>query len=313
MKFLDRLSDAYYKGEPLVSNEVFDELAKKYNYNKIGTSAEKEIEHAHRMYSLQKVYPGDKIPFEGGIRTPKLDGAAVSLFYEDGNLCWAATRGDGIRGQDITEKLATLVPNFIEAGRGKSFQITGEVVTQLGRDNIRNYASGALNLKDIEEFKKRELYFFAYDMTPGPDEAPYKGSYLGTLSLLQMMGFRTVSDFTDIVDEFPTDGIVVRINENEHYKSLGFTSKHPRGAYALKQNKEPERTRLLDIRWQVGRSGVVSPVAILEPVSVDGAMVSRATLHNWKYIEELGLEPNCMVGVIRAGEIIPRVTGRLDD
>lgn len=305
MKFLDRLSEAYYLGNPLVSNEYFDELAKRYGYTAVGTSTEREITHAYRLYSLDKVYPGEPIPFDGGVKTPKLDGAAVALVYVDGVLVWAATRGNGIRGQDITDKMSLLAPTNI--GYPGLVQITGEVVTKLGKENLRNYASGALNLKDIEEFKTRDLHFIAYDMVPTTFQ-----TYLGTLGKLSDSGFRTVQDM-DLEELFPIDGWVVRYNSNETYERAGYTSKHPRGAYALKENKDPVRTTLLDITWQVGRSGVVSPVGILSPVDVDGAVVSRATLHNWKYIEELALEPGCPVGVIRAGEIIPRIVERYYD
>lgn len=309
MKFLDILSQFYYTGNSLVSNEVFDELAKKYNYQGLGTSKETEIYHDHRMYSLQKVYPGDKVPFEGGIESPKLDGAAVSVKYINGCLTWAATRGDGIRGRDITDKMRLLAPvvtpEYFSAYVG-DFQVTGEVVTKLGKDNLRNYASGALNLKDMKEFATRELYFIAYDMVPSN-----YSTYTETMKALQAAGFHTILD--EDLSEYPTDGIVVRLDNNKEYQALGFTSKHPRGAYALKQNREAVRTKLLDIDWNVGRSGVVSPVAILEPVDIEGALVSRATLHNWKYIEELDLEKGCTVEVIRAGEIIPQVLRRVYD
>ena len=302
-KFLDRLSDSYYKGEPLVSNELFDQLAK--NYHKVGTSSETEITHEHRMLSLQKVYPGETVPFEGGILTPKLDGAAVEATYKDGRLVWAATRGDGIRGQDVTDKLATILPTDIPQARGKDFQVTGEVVAKLGVDNIRNYASGALNLKSVEEFASRDLSFFAYDLLPHTSE-----SYEGTMQVLREMGFSVVIDAS--YEEWPTDGKVMRMNSNHAYREAGFTSKHPRGAYALKENKVGVVSTLRDIIWQIGRSGVVSPVAIIDEVDVDGAKVSRATLHNWKYITELNLEPDCKVEVIRAGDIIPRIVRRYD-
>lgn len=305
MKFLDRLASAYYGGHPLVSNELFDELAKKYNYNKVGTASEKEIAHRYRMYSLQKVYPGEGVPFEGGLITPKLDGAAISAYYENGRLIWAATRGDGLRGQDITDKAAHLLPGYIPRACHRNFQVSGEIVAPIGVDNIRNYASGALNLKSVDEFLQRDLRFFAYDMVPNECV-----TYTDTLEVLKSYRFRTVIDAGHDnlnKDTWPTDGQVVRIMSNQAYKEMGYTSKHPRGAYALKENKAPEVTTLLDVVWQVGRSGAVSPVAILEPVNIDGASVSRATLHNWKYIEELGLEIGCKVEVIRAGEIIPRV------
>lgn len=304
MKFLDILSEAYYTGNPLVSNELFDELAKKYNYNKVGafTSDAKYI-HAYPMRSLQKVYPGDKLPFQDtAIKTPKLDGAAVSIYYVGGKVVGAATRGDGKKGQDITDKMRTLVP--LNIGNVPDLQVTGEVVTTIGKENLRNYASGALNLKDINEFKTRELYFIAYDLVPNVFD-----TYTETLDFLETVGFKTVRQAGS---EFPTDGWVVRVDSNVTFENLGNTAKHPRGAYAMKENKEGVTTTLRVI-WDVGRSGVVTPVAIFDPVDVDGATVSRATLHNWKYIQELDLEKDCTIEVIRAGDIIPRVMGRVYD
>lgn len=304
MKFLDILSDAYYNGSPLVSNEVFDELAKKYNYGKLGGAAG-EIQHIEPMWSLPKYYPEDNPPaFKHKVVTPKLDGAAISIYYNQGKIVWAATRGDGKRGQDITQNIKTIVPNnlYIE----KSFEVRGEIVTTVGKPNIRNYASGALGLKNVEDFKNRELYFFAYDLVPNVFD-----SYLETLEMLSVLGFQTVRDANREIEKWPTDGMVVRENSNVEYTKMGFTSKNPRGAYALKENKQGVRTTLLRIHWGVGRSGVVSPVAEFEPIEIDGAIVSRATLHNWAYIEELQLEEGCTIEVIRAGDIIPRVVRRV--
>ena len=101
----------------------------------------------------------------------------------------------------------------------------------------------------------------------------------------------------------------MRLNDNEKFRRLGHTSHHPRGAFALKEQKKGVTTTLLDVEWQVGKSGVVSPVAILEPCVIGEATVSRATLHNKSYIEELGLYIGCEVEVIRSGEIIPRIVG----
>ncbi len=213
MKFLDRLSDAYYKGEPLVSNEYFDELAKRYGYTAVGTSTEREITHAYRLYSLDKFYPGEQPPFTEGVRTPKLDGAAVAVYYSGGKMVWGATRGNGVRGQDITEKMSHLVPTSIsgELANFGDFQLIGEVVTTVGKDNLRNYASGALNLKDLGEFKNRELYFIVYDMVPSPC-----ATYEETLSLVAKMGFGVVNGL--YLDKFPMDGEVVRLNSNEEYE-----------------------------------------------------------------------------------------------
>ena len=125
--------------------------------------------------------------------------------------------------------------------------------------------------------------------------------------LSDTLGFNTVlqSDWA----QFPHDGTVWRLNENENFRRLGYTSHHPRGAFALKEQKKGVTTTLLDVEWQVGKSGVVSPVAILEPCVIGEATVSRATLHNKSYIEELGLYIGCEVEVIRSGEIIPRIVG----
>jgi DNA ligase (NAD+) len=123
--------------------------------------------------------------------------------------------------------------------------------------------------------------------------------------------FTVITDTKDFASIYPTDGVVFRVNENSIFQELGHTAKHPRGAYALKHRKEGVITRLLNVDWQVGRSGVVSPVALLKPVVIGEATVSRATLHNIKYIQELDLEIGCLVEVVRSGEIIPKVVRRV--
>ncbi|MEK9894876.1 MAG: hypothetical protein VW518_00435, partial [Burkholderiaceae bacterium] len=256
--------------------------------------------HLHRMYSLQKVYDGDKLPFEGGIITPKLDGAAVSLRYSEGELVLALTRGDGIKGVDITEKMRHLVPDTIS--RTDEVQITGEVVAPLTIANARNYAAGSLNLKDINEFTTRNLRFVAYDVFPKQCE-----TWTEDLNLLTGFSLITDSDWA----EYPQDGKVYRVNEESLFESMGYTSHHPRGAYAYKVQQKGVVTKLLDVVWKVGKSGVVSPVALLEPVVINDATVSRATLHNIAYIEALNLEIGCDVEVIRSGEIIPRIVRRV--
>ena len=117
----------------------------------------------------------------------------------------------------------------------------------------------------------------------------------------------TLSDYS----KFPNDGKVVRVDSNSKFESLGYTSHHPRGAFALKTRQAGVVTELLDVEWQVGKSGAVSPVAILSPCIIGDAIVSRATLHNIGYIEALDLEIGCDVEVIRSGEIIPRVVRRV--
>jgi NAD-dependent DNA ligase len=303
--FLDRMSNMYYEGGSLISDAEFDFLAAKHNYNKVGYTVTDAVPHTYQMYSLQKCFDINKAPLDidDCIRTPKLDGAAVSLLYVSGVLELALTRGDGIQGRDITAKMSMLVPTII--GCGGIVQITGEVVAPSSIPNSRNFASGSLGLKDLAEFKTRPLVFVAYDTTPH-----LTPSYEWTLGTLATWSFNTVDRFKAV--DYPTDGIVFRLKSNEQYDKLGHTSKHPRGAFALKEQAEGVITTLQDVVWQVGKSGVVSPVAILLPITIGDAVVARATLHNIEYIRELNLEIGCQVEVIRSGEIIPRVVRRID-
>lgn len=308
--FLAYAAAKYYAGEPVLTDAEFDRLAKQYGFEDVGAPVDlsRAIPHAHRMYSLKKCFVGEKLIELPGevVETPKLDGAAVSLLYIDGKLALALTRGDGKAGLDITDKMRTLVPNEFDPGKVTSLQITGEVVAKKTVTNSRNYAAGALNLKDLSEFKTRELYFIAYGATPYMCM-----DYTDTMDLLSSLGFDTVFD-NEILDLFPQDGRVFRVNNNQRFEELGYTDKHPRGAFALKEIQEGVITTLEAVEWQVGRSGVVAPVAILKPVKVGDATVQRATLHNMKYINDLGLDIGCQVEIIRSGEIIPRVVRRTD-
>jgi len=306
--FIEKAACAYYSGYPIISDEEFDAIVAKYNYNAVGHQVTDGVPHMFRMYSLQKVFSLDDIPTPNSkyIRTPKLDGAAVSLLYVNGHFALGLTRGDGNLGRDITLKLEELVPSMIPM-KGE-VQITGEVVCPSSVPNARNVASGSLNLKDIHEFRARarDLVFVAYDMQFEKDYS----NYIDAMNALAHEGFNVVTTFDH--SNYPTDGWVYRINDQKSFQKMGYTAHHPRGAFALKEQKEGVHTELLDVVWQVGKSGVVSPVAILDPVEVEGAIVSRATLHNIEYIRSLELEIGCTVEVIRSGEIIPRILGRVD-
>jgi DNA ligase (NAD+) len=314
---LDKASKAYYDGAPIISDEEFDNLAEKSGYNKVGADAVKGVPHFFRMYSLQKVHYGEEVlapKFEQPITTVKLDGAAISITYcchlllkNTFKLYRILTRGDGIKGLDVTDKLRHLVPATIELPTDAlAVQINAELVAPKTIENARNYAAGAMNLKSVEEVKTRDLTVVAYDCVPG-----FYNTYFDTLGALWHAGFKTVKA-PELSDKFPTDGFVVRENDNAKFNAAGHTSKHPRAAYALKPKPTAVTTTLIDVEWQVGRTGVVSPVAILEPVLVGDATVSRATLHNMEYINALGLTLGCTVELIRSGEIIPRIVGRVD-
>ena len=306
--FLEKASAMYYNGSPILSDEEFDALARKYRYEEVGYQVTDGIPHMYRMYSLQKVFDLNEV--EGStapmVRTPKLDGAAVSLQYVNGHLAQALTRGDGQIGRDITLKMEELVPNVV--GIKGNLQITGEVVAPDTIPNARNFAAGSLNLKDYMEFRERckDLRFVAYDIQ---GDVSYE-RLSEAMNHLAQQGFHTITHFN--ATGYPTDGEVFRVDNYDAFYKLGYTAHHPRGAFALKEQKDGVITELLDVVWQVGKSGVVSPVAILRPVEVGDALVSRATLHNIEYIRSLNLEIGCSVEVIRSGEIIPRIVRRVD-
>ena len=310
--FLKEASKAYYLGEPIISDKAFDSLASSCNFTEVGySSSSNRVSHAYRMYSLQKVFENEheeKNPlktYKGKlVWSPKLDGAAVSLTYFRGRLVQALTRGDGKKGLDITANMKLLVPNEYDFKVLHSCpvtprpytQITGEVVAPASIPNARNYAAGALNLKDHKEFASRTLRFVAYGIQP------YNYStWTEELTVLKRCGFDVITQ--EDWHEYPTDGMVCRIDNQSDFDNMGHTSHHPRGSYALKRIQEGVETNLIDVIWQVGKSGVVSPVGILNPVDIDGAVVSKATLHNMAYIKS--------VEVIRSGEIIPRIVRRI--
>lgn len=315
--FLDLASQAYYRGNPILTDEQFDRLADSCGYNKVGSQeAGKVIKHYRQMYSLQKFYEdeGKVRPLEGVSdvsSSVKLDGAAISLLYVDGQLVRALTRGDGIEGQDITDKLlgSQVVPQMLNPDRinvPHVLQVTGEIVAPLNIPNARNYAAGALNLKSASEFRERALSFIAYGVYPY-----ITSKHSSDMAALRALGFGVCNEL-NLEKIFPSDGMVFRVNNNDLFTEMGYTSKHPRGAYALKIRAEHVETKLLDVEWQVGRGGRVTPVAILEPVVIEDALVSRATLNNPEFIEALGLEIGDTVAVIRAGSIIPCILHKVE-
>jgi len=290
----------------MVSDSEYDYLVS------ISPDAEKVIgkrgdtPHYKRMYSLQKYYIGkDTIPNTSGyVKTPKLDGCACSLLYVNGKLSLALTRGDGILGNNITDKMRIIAPVNINTDMPLLF-ITGEVINSVPVENGRNLVAGALNC--VEDFERRHqelgLIFVAY----GADV---------DMDYTQTMGWLRTLDFLTVMEEYlvplKTDGWVYRIDSVKKFKEMGYTDKFPRGAFAVKEIPEGVVTTLLNVEWQTGGSGKITPVAILEPVDIEGAMVSRATLNNIAYIDALNLEIGCQVRVIRAGEIIPKIVERVD-
>ena len=298
---LDKYVEAYEKGEPLIPDAVYDALSN--NDGPLGT--EGKVEHEHRMYSLKKYYNEYAAPkLSGKIKSPKLDGVAVSVYYEKGRPVQVLTRGDGIKGNDAT------TPGFLILARNENHSIPflepcwihGEMAASVPVDNSRNIVAGILNTKNINEAAEKvatyDVQFFAYNIFPNPED-----SWFSCMEKLVSV--------LDAPDTVPTDGFVFRVDSYKDYFDMGFTDKYPRGAFALKEETEQVPTTIKDVVWQLGKSGTITPVAILEPIEIDGATISRATLHNAGFIEDLELCLNDKVLIERRGGTIPQVVAKI--
>jgi DNA ligase (NAD+) len=311
-EYLDKAAKAYFEGNPIIPDEVFDRLADSAGYNSVGARQHEHIqEHYFPMYSLAKYYEDEKEkkPLEGEaslICSVKLDGAAISILYVGGVLSRVLTRGDGKEGTNITDKFrnSSLIPQTIE-DLGV-LQITGEIVAPSRITNARNYAAGALNLKDINEFKSRDISFYAYSIQPCIGD-----TYITDMEYLGEQGFETILT-SELEKTFPTDGYVFRVSSNTRFNELGYTSKAPKGAYALKTRGEEVETTLLAVEWNTSKSGRVTPVAILDPVYIGDKLVSRATLNNPGFIEALDIQIGSCVALIMGGEIIPKIVRKIN-
>ena len=276
---------------------------------------------------------------------PKLDGLAVSLIYKDGVLVRGATRGDGHVGEDITENVKTIkaIPLKLTGDNIPSYlDVRGEVImTRDGFEkwnenarvnggkvfaNPRNAAAGSLRQLDPKVTAKRPLSFYAYYVGECegytlPDDQYHCLLELKKFSIPVNPNIRCVNGlkglqefYKDILSRrgelnYDIDGVVLKVNSLRSQESLGFTAKVPRWAIAYKFPPEEMMTKLLDVEFQVGRTGAITPVAKLEPVYVGGATVQSATLHNADEIERLGIKIGDTVIVRRAGDVIPQVSG----
>ncbi|MCC2544984.1 NAD-dependent DNA ligase LigA [Hymenobacter sp. BT175] len=274
----------------------------------------------------------------------KFDGVAMSLTYEDGQLTQGVTRGDGTRGDVVTPNVRTIknLPLHLRPapGQPREFEVRGEifmpnpVFNDLNAEreqngeallaNPRNAASGTLKLQDSALVAARRLRFFAYSfLSPGR----VFSSHSASLRALKDWGlpvsdtWRCCNTITEVLDfihawekkrfELPvaTDGIVIKVDDFRQQEILGFTAKSPRWAIAYKYPAEKARTRLNTIQYQVGRTGAVTPVAMLDPVPLAGTVVKRASVHNANQIAALDLRLGDLVFVEKGGEIIPKITG----
>lgn len=363
----------YVLNTPSISDQEFDSLMRQLQeleeqhpeYQdenspsvRVGSDINKnftQVSHKYPMLSLSNTYSqGEVTEFYQRVRKAlneefeiccemKYDGTSISLIYEDGKLMRAVTRGDGEKGDDVTDNVKTIksIPLVLHGSNyPPMFEMRGEILMpwdtfeELNREkeareeplfaNPRNAASGTLKLQNSSIVASRKLDAYLYYLLG--DNLPFDGHY-ENLQEAQKWGFK-ISPLmrkchsTEEIFEFinywdierknlpvATDGIVLKVNSLKQQKNLGFTAKSPRWAIAYKFQAERALTRLNSVAFQVGRTGTVTPVANLEPVQLSGTVVKRASLHNADIIENLDLYIGDMVYVEKGGEIIPKITG----
>lgn len=316
-----------------------------------------EVRHLEPMLSLGNVFSAEELrAFDERVRSglpagskveyvmePKIDGLACSLIYENGKLVRAATRGDGVVGENVTANVRTIrsIPLTLKVPEGEAvpelLDVRGEVYmprqafmrlneqrAERGESefaNPRNAAAGSLRQLDPQVTASRSLSFFAYYLV-GEGAQP---KHSESLALLAHYGFKVSENYkvVETIDEaikyigdfnelrqglsYDTDGAVIKVNDVYQQRILGATGKDPRWATAYKYPPEQAETTLEDIDWRVGRTGVLTPTAVLTPVKLSGSVISRATLHNEDFIRAKDIRIGDRVVINKAGEIIPEV------
>ena len=363
----------YVLNAPEISDKEFDDLMRELQdletahpeymdenspTQRVGSDLNKnftQVEHRYPMLSLGNTYSESEVAdFYERVRRGlegedfeiccelKYDGTSISLTYEDGRLVQAVTRGDGVRGDVVTDNVKTIrtIPLVLHGDYPPLFEIRGEILMPwesfeaLNREreareeplfaNPRNAASGTLKSQNSSVVAARRLDAYLYYLLG--EDLPGDGHY-ENLQVARTWGFkisehmrkaRTLQDIYDYISYWDTerknlpvatDGIVLKVNSLRQQRALGYTAKSPRWAIAYKFQAERARTRLNEVTYQVGRTGAVTPVANLDPVQLSGTVVRRASLHNADIIEGLDLHLGDMVYVEKGGEIIPKITG----
>lgn len=300
-------------------------------------------EHNHKMLSLDKTKEIDVVEsfvrMQDYLAMPKLDGLTLSLRYEGGRLQSAETRGDGYIGEDVTHNALTIfsIPNVIPYK--EELILDGEVICkykdfeQFEKEykNPRNFAAGSIRLLDAKECASRRLTFVVWDIIKGFDNEKYLST---KFQLAKEQGFTVVSYLVSCFDTltinerirrtqmvaqqkgYPIDGVVFKFDDIEYGKSLGATAHHFNNAIAYKFYDEIYETKLKYIDWTMGRTGVLTPVAVFEPIEIDGALVERASLHNLSVMEETlhgtGWKGQ-RVNVAKMNMIIPQIISAEDE
>ena len=309
-----------------------------------------KVRHSIPMISLSNVFNEEEIrEFDGRIRNAgfhpeyvcelKIDGLSVSLHYEHGKLKFAATRGDGVVGEDITHNVKTIKTVPLDLGQDIDIEVRGEIymnkatLEKLNRErekngeiklqNVRNAAAGSIRQLDPKIAAKRHLDTWIYHL-PNPLDYGISTHY-EALQYMKKLGFKVnpasklvgdlqgvlayIQEYTEKRNTLPyeIDGIVIKVNDIRMQQELGSTVKYPRWATAYKFPAEEVLTKLVDIKFTVGRTGQVTPNAVLEPALVMGSTIRRATLHNEDYCRALDLRIGDIVSIKKAGDVIPEV------
>ena len=298
----------------------------------------KEVTHNHPMLSLEKCHTVDElIKFANNkelVASIKLDGLTVSILYEDGIFVSAETRGNGVVGSDITEHVKQFKNVPLKINKSGTYIVDGEAIitdedfAEINKNgeykNSRNLASGTLSVLDTSLVAKRRLRFYAWDVIEGGGN-----SLNDNLNEARELGFDVVPHWfnnttnglspknlqsnIDYVFDFakeeglPTDGVVFKFDGVEYGKSLGNTSHHFRNGIAYKAKDEVYETKLLDIEWGCGKSGLLTPVAIFEPVDIDGSTITRSTVHNLSILSKLDLHIGDTIEIYKANAVIPAI------
>jgi DNA ligase (NAD+) len=319
--------------------EIIDNFTKSNHITKMW-SQEDIFDKSQLEEWLQRVYKSfDTLFF---YCEPKFDGASLNLIYENGTLQKAITRGNGQIGEDVTHnaKVINTIPKNINYK--PLIEIRGEIVIKkadfdnLNENrlkenkevfaNLRNASAGSLRQKDSSKTAQRKLIFYPWGV--GENSIDIDSNFelmnfvydLGFLSPPKRKKCENIDDimniYQNLIDtrdeiEMMLDGMVVKIDSMSSQKSLGFTAKCPKWSVAFKFPALEKQTKVLDIIMQVGRTGVVTPVAVLEPIDIEGAIVERATLHNFVEIEKKDIRINDTVLIIRSGDVIPKITKSL--